>query len=188
MSLIVAARFDTFPDVENAAQRLFSEGFTKQDVHVFYVNSAGEHSRYAYGGDRRSDPDSGRADMGAILGAALFGLAFAIAGGFIVAGLNESTIAMLAAAGVGAYIGSLFGALWVTGHLARKRGEAAPVDHPEVRPAGLLLALHTDLTRETLACQVLRAANGHDVEHAEGVWRDNRWQDFDPLKPPQREP
>lgn len=123
MSLIVAARFDTFPDVENAAQRLFSEGFTKQDVHVFYVNSAGEHSRYAYGGDRRSDPDSGRADMGAILGAALFGLAFAIAGGFIVAGLNESTIAMLAAAGVGAYIGSLFGALWVTGHLARKRGK-----------------------------------------------------------------
>lgn len=54
--------------------------------------------------------------------------------------------------------------------------------------AGLLLALHTDPTRETLACQVLRAANGHDVEHAEGVWRDNRWQDFDPLKPPQREP
>lgn len=136
MSLIVAARFDTFPDVENAAQRLFSEGFTKQDVHVFYVNSAGEHSRYAYGGDRRSDPDSGRADMGAILGAALFGLAFAIAGGFIVAGLNESTIAMLAAAGVGAYIGSLFGALWVTGHLARKRGEAAPWITPKCgRPA-----------------------------------------------------
>lgn len=93
MSLIVAARFDTFPDVENAAQRLFSEGFTKQDVHVFYVNSAGEHSRYAYGGDRRSDPDSGRADMGAILGAALFGLAFAIAGGFIVAGLHVLVVA-----------------------------------------------------------------------------------------------
>ncbi|GAB1577257.1 hypothetical protein [Bordetella petrii] len=188
MSLIVAARFDSFPEVEGAAERLFAEGFQKQDVHVFYVNSAGEHARYPYGGDRKSDPDAGPAHLGALLGGAGFGLVFAVAGGLIVWLLAESAVAVLAAAGVGAYIGSLIGALWVAGHVRKRLGGQAVEEHAEVRPAGLLLALHTDSQHERQACRLLRATHGHDVERAEGVWRDNRWADFDPLKPPQREP
>jgi len=32
MSLIVAARFTTFPAAENAAQKLFDAGFVEEDV------------------------------------------------------------------------------------------------------------------------------------------------------------
>jgi hypothetical protein len=38
-----------------------------------------------------------------------------------------------------------------------------------------------------LACRILRDTGGADVEHANGRWRNNHWEDFDPLAPPQRE-
>ncbi len=69
MSLIVAARFEGFEAAQAAAARLSANGFPDWDVNIFYVNPAGEHGRYPLGGDRRSDPDAGRADMGAFLGA-----------------------------------------------------------------------------------------------------------------------
>lgn len=188
MSLIVAARFEGFEAAKAAASRLATSGFPDWDIHTFYVNPAGEHGRFPYGGDRRSDPDSGRADMGAYLGAGGVGAVFAVFAGFVAAELSDSIAAILAAAGVGAYLGSLFGALWVTGHGTTQHGHFNPDAHAEIRQAGVMVAVRTRPQREILACRILREAGGADVEHANGRWRNNHWEDFDPLAPPQREP
>ena len=45
MSLIVAARYTTFPSAEDAAQRLFESGFVEEDVTLFFVNPRGQHAR-----------------------------------------------------------------------------------------------------------------------------------------------
>ena len=188
MSLIVAARSEGSEAAQDAVRRLGLSGFPDWDIHTFYVNPAGEHGRYPYGGDRRSDPDSGRADMGAYLGAGGVGAVFAVVGGFVAAELSDSMAAILAAAGVGAYLGSLFGALWVTGHGSTQHGYFNPDAHAEIRQAGVMVAVHTRPQREMAACRILRDAGGADVEHANGRWRNNHWEDFDPLAPPQREP
>ncbi|WP_286898318.1 hypothetical protein [Achromobacter sp. UBA2119] len=168
MSLIVAARFEGFEAAKAAASRLATSGFPDWDIHTFYVNPAGEHGRFPYGGDRRSDPDAGRADMGAYLGAGGVGAVFAVFGGFVAAELSDSTAAILAAAGVGAYLGSLFGALWVTGHGTTQHGHFNPDSHAEIRQAGVMVAVRVRPQREILACRILRDAGGADVEHANG--------------------
>jgi hypothetical protein len=190
MALIVAARFTTFEQAQGAARGLFADGFAEDDVYIFYVNTAGAHAKYPVGGDRSADPDSKGAQYGALLGGAGLGLIGAVVGGLIGSALQFTPLAVLAVAGVGAYIGSLLGALWVTG---RKRPGSGAIasgtpDHPEVRRAGVLLALHTDPTREASACRILRGAGGEDVERANGRWRNGHWEDFDPLRPPEREP
>lgn len=80
MSLIVAARFQTFDEASQAARQLRHEGFSEDDIHTFYINTAGEHAQYPLGGDRAADPDARGAHRGALAGAALLGLLFAVAG------------------------------------------------------------------------------------------------------------
>jgi hypothetical protein len=190
MALIVAARFTTFEEAQAAAGTLFSAGFLEDDVHIFYVNTAGAHARYPIGGDRKSDPDASGAQYGALMGAAGLGLIGAVVGGIIGSAVNLGTWGVLTVTAIGAYIGSLMGAMWVTGK-SRPRSassRSASPDHPEVRAAGVMLALHTDLTREPEAVRLLRLAGGEDVERAQGRWNNGHWEDFDPLAPPQREP
>jgi hypothetical protein len=55
MSLIVAARFTTFPAAESAAERLFRAGFLQEDVSLFFVNPRGQHARFPIGGDENKD-------------------------------------------------------------------------------------------------------------------------------------
>lgn len=186
MSLIVAARFQTFDQAALAAQKLFAEGYTEDDIHTFYVSPAGEHARYPLGGDRLADPDAKGGHVGAVAGASLLGLVFAVLGGLIAARLGAPVLIIVAAAGVGAYLGALAGALWVVGR-GKRRSRAVPDDrteHPAVRPAGVMLALHVEPQREAHARQVLREAGGSDIERAQGRWLEGKWQDFDPLTPP----
>ncbi|MBB1593035.1 hypothetical protein [Achromobacter sp. UMC46] len=186
MSLIVAARFQTFDQATVAAQKLFAEGFTEDDVHTFYINSAGEHARFPLGGDRIADPDAKGAHLGAVAGASALGLLFALLGGLIAARLAAPILIVIAAAGVGAYLGALAGALWIVGR-DKRRKQASPRAqemHPAVRAAGVMLALHVPVGKEALARQVLRESGGRDIERARGRWLNGKWEDFDPLKPP----
>lgn len=188
MSLIVAARFDTFDQAAAAARRLFDEGFAESDIHTFYCNTAGEHGGFPIGGDHAVDPDARGGYFGAVAGASVLGLVFAVIGGFIAARLAESILLVIAAAGVGAYLGALAGALWVVGQGRRKRAgaRAEPDVHPAVRQAGVMLALHVSPGREEMARSALIAAGGQDIERANGRWANGKWEDFDPLTPPQR--
>ncbi|KXA71111.1 hypothetical protein [Bordetella hinzii] len=189
MSQIIAARFETFDQAAVAAGQLFERGFAEADMHTFYVNTAGRHASYPVGGDRRADPDARGAALGAFAGAAFASLVLAGTAGFLVARLTGSMLAVIAAAGVGAYIGALAGALWINGRRKRMgRDEAGAADgHPAIRHEGVMLALRVDPARQAEAAAVLRAAGGVDVERANGRWVQGRWEDFDPLTPPQRD-
>jgi len=181
MSLIVAARFDSFPEAENAARRLFRGGFGEDAVNIFFVNPAGWHDRYPMGGDQAADPDSRGAHYGAIAGAALLATLGAALGAGALFLFGRTGLEVVAAGAVGAYLGSLAGALFVTGRRSRRAGPAAQAP---MRHAGVLAAVHVDVEQEAEAARILREAGGMDVERAEGRWRDGKWVDFDPVSAP----
>ncbi|ANY16132.1 hypothetical protein [Bordetella pseudohinzii] len=172
MSLIIAAHYDTFDQAGAAARQLFDQGFPVADMHTFYVNPPGEHAVYPIGGDEAIDPQARGQGAGAWLGALLLGTAAASVAALALA----PPWAVIAVGGVGAYIGSLTGALGRAQRLA---------PHP-ARRHGVLLALRVDPGREAEGSRVLRAHGGQDLERAHGQWRNGRWEDFDPLSAPGR--
>ncbi|WP_345816277.1 hypothetical protein AAGS40_18765 [Paraburkholderia sp. PREW-6R] len=182
MSLIVAARFTTFPAAEEAAQRLFNAGFVEEDVTLFFVNPRGQHARYPIGGDTHTDAGSKEAPKGAGMGVTIGAVAGAVVGVGIFAAFSAPIIVSLIAAGVGAYVGSLVGAMSRTrsgGHA----GERTPL-HEETRDSGVLVAVHVSPDNQLEAAGVLRDAGGVAIERASGRWQQGRWADFDPLKTP----
>ncbi|MDX3907261.1 MAG: hypothetical protein QHC78_16345 [Pigmentiphaga sp.] len=181
MSLIVAARFDSFPEAEEARRKLFAAGFAREDISIFFVNPAGQHDRYPLGGDQAADAGARKAKKGAVAGAALLGVVGAIVGSLVWLYAAGSVLALIIAVGVGAYIGSLGGALVATRSAAR----AYRAGHSTgMRRAGVLAAVHVTEASEAAAAQVLRECGGMDVERAQGHWRDGDWVDFDPVAPP----
>jgi S-formylglutathione hydrolase FrmB len=183
MSLIVAARFTTFPAAEDAAQKLFNAGFVEEDVTLFFVNPRGQHARYPIGGDVGTDAGAREAPKGAGMGVTIGAVAGAVVGVAIFAAFAAPIIVSLIAAGVGAYVGSLVGAM------ARTReggmvGHHLPF-HQEMRDSGVLVAVHVSPDNQFDAARVLREAGGQAIERASGRWQQGRWADFDPLKTPE---
>ncbi|CAH2909488.1 MAG: putative membrane protein [uncultured Paraburkholderia sp.] len=182
MSLIVAARFTTFPAAEEAAQKLFNAGFVEEDVTLFFVNPRGQHARFPIGGDTSTDAGSKGAPKGAGLGVTIGAVVGAIVGVGIFAAFSAPLLVSVIAAGVGAYIGSLAGAMWRT----RESPEAGHRTsfHEETRDSGVLVAVHVSSDNQLEAARVLREAGGVSIERATGRWQQGRWADFDPLKRP----
>lgn len=190
MSTIIAGRFETFARAENTANRMLAQGFRQDDLSMFYVNPPGQHGTYPIGGDRAVDPaarNTGKgAGRGIMLGAAVgvgVGVCACAAMSAWAEGPLQSWLLVLTLAlttGIGAYVGSLIGALSLTGSARRdpRTGE------PRVRNAGVLLAAHVSPDNTALATQLLHTGGAEEVERAEGQWRDGRWEDFDPLEPP----
>jgi len=189
MSLIIAARYPTFDDANAAAQRLMQAGVHEDALHVFYVNPPGSHGRFPVGGDQAADPNTRPAPKRAVGTAAFLGAIGAVIGGVIVWLFSSSLIPMLAGAGLGAYIGSLAGAM---GGMDRRRRNVQDVPLSrapnEGRPAGVLLAVNSDGERAEEIARILKETGGEQVERATGRWRDGKWEDFDPLKTPVPEP
>ncbi|MFM0339626.1 hypothetical protein [Paraburkholderia fungorum] len=183
MSLIVAARFTTFPAAEDAAQKLFNAGFVEEDVTLFFVNPRGQHARYPIGGDTSTDAGAKEAPKGAGMGVTIGAVAGAVVGVGIFAAFSAPLIVSLIAAGVGAYIGSLAGAMART----RDAGHAGHHSrfHEELRDSGVLVAVHVSPDNQFDAARVLREAGGASIERATGRWQQGRWSDFDPLKQPE---
>ncbi|MBW0446419.1 hypothetical protein EN871_06950 [bacterium M00.F.Ca.ET.228.01.1.1] len=182
MSLIVAARFTTFPAAEEAAQKLFNAGFVEEDVTLFFVNPRGQHARFPIGGDTHTDAGAKGAPKGAGLGVTIGAVVGAIVGVGIFAAFSAPLLVSAIAAGVGAYIGSLAGAMWRTRQGA-EAGHRTPF-HEETRDSGVLVAVHVSTDNQLEAARVLRDAGGVSIERATGRWQQGRWADFDPLKQP----
>jgi hypothetical protein len=182
MSLIVAARFTTFPTAEEAAQKLFNAGFVEEDVTLFFVNPRGQHARYPIGGDTDTDAAAKDAPKGAGLGVTIGAVAGAVVGVGIFAAFSAPLIVSLIAAGVGAYVGSLVGAMSLTRQKG-KTGHGSPL-HEETRDSGVLVAVHVSPDNQFDAARVWREAGGVAIERASGRWQQGRWADFDPLKTP----
>jgi len=185
MSTIIAGRFDTFARAETTATRLMAKGVSQDDLTMFYVNPAGQHATYPIGGDVAADPAARRAGRGAGRGV-LFGAVAGFALGVCLAAAARAwtgasapvqpwvlVLIMAFATGLGAYAGSLMGALGQTD------GRTRPA-----RQAGVLLAAHVSADNTSLVANELRQNGAEDVERAEGQWRDGNWEDFDPLAPP----
>lgn len=182
MSLIIAGRFETFPAAEAAAQRLFANGFVEEDVTLFFVNPSGQHARFPIGGDVATDKGAGAAPKGAGKGVTIGAVVGAIIGAAIFAVFKAPLFVSVVAAGVGAYIGSLAGAMSHT----KKKPNAAPMQAEEpTRNSGVLVAVHVSPETHDRAASILQEAGGMEIERASGRWKQGRWSDFDPLKPPQ---
>src|SRR5579871_6488657 len=183
MSLIVAARFTTFPAAESGAQKLFNAGFVEEDVTLFFVNPRGQHARYPIGGDVGTDPGAREAPKGAGMGVTIGAVIGAVVGVAIFAAFAAPLLVSLIAAGVGAYVGSLVGAMART----RERGQAGhhPGHREEMRDSGVLVAVHVSPDNQLDAARVLREAGGCAIERASGRWQQGRWADFDPRKTPE---
>jgi hypothetical protein len=172
MSLIVAARFTTFPAAEDAAQRLFNAGFVEEDVQLFFVNPSGQH-----GFETISDANAREAPEGAEIGVTIGAVVGAMVGVGIFAALSAPLIVSLIAAGVSAYVGSLVGAMM--------RMRTSEASDEETRESGVLVAVHVSPDSQLDAARVLRDAGGAAIERATGRWQQGRWADFDPLKRPE---
>lgn len=186
MSLIVAARFQTFDEAEGAARALKEIGITEDALHTFFVNPPGSHDRYPLGGDRANDPDSAGAPVGAIAAGAAVGLIGAVVGGVLALALTDSLLPIVAAGGVGAYVGSLIGAVFVLGKKRPRRSlrDARDAKVNQGRASGVMLAVHTSPEQQNAVANVLRSKGGIEVERANGRWEDGKWRDFDPLVTP----
>ncbi|WP_442597882.1 GlsB/YeaQ/YmgE family stress response membrane protein [Parapusillimonas sp. JC17] len=189
MSLIVAARFQTFDEAEGAARALKEIGIMEDALHTFFVNPPGSHDRYPLGGDRAHDPDSAGAPFGAVSAGAVVGLIGAIVGGVLALGFTDSLLPIIAGAGVGAYIGSLIGAVFVLGRKRPRRSlqEARDAKVNQGRASGVMLAVHTSPEQQKAVADILRSKGGVEVERAHGRWEDGKWRDFDPLVTPNLE-
>lgn len=171
MSSIVAARFETFEHAEVAALSLRQKGFYGDRINSFFVNPAGQHASYRISTDAFADVGTHGVMLAAIIGAVLG----AVVGALLFALFAIPALLVIALALVGAYAGSLAWAVGKTGSAPSARAE---------RAAGVLLAVLVDGADHNLAIGALRAAGGRDVEQAEGEWREGKWADFDPVKPP----
>ncbi|OAJ62202.1 hypothetical protein A6V36_22005 [Paraburkholderia ginsengiterrae] len=183
MSLIVAARFTTFPAAEDAAQKLFNAGFVEEDVTLFFVNPRGQHARHHAVGDVHAGAGSLAGPKHAGMHVTLGAVVGAVVGVGIFAAFAAPILVSLIAAGVGAYIGSMVGAMLRT----RDGGHAAhhwPF-YEEMRASGVLVAVHVSSDNQFDAARVLREAGGAAIERASGRWQQGRWADFDPLKQPE---
>lgn len=188
MSLIIAARFATFDAAEAAAQRLMHAGVHEDAIHVFYVNPPGAHHHYPAGGDVAADPGTTKAPGFALGTAAVLGTLGAVVGAILGAAVADSFIPVVVGAGLGAYIGSLAGAMR---GMDKRRDRVQEPHRTEVRgegrPAGVMLAVNTDNERSSDIARILVEAGGHEVERAQGRWREGNWEDFDPLSVPVKE-
>jgi hypothetical protein len=174
---IIAGRFDSFAKAETTANRLRAQGVADEDLSVFYVNPPGQHATCRIGADTAVDPGARRSGFGAVTGVLLGATAGAALGGALITILAVSPpvslFVLVFSTGLGAYVGSLMGALSLT------REGRAPV-----RNAGVLLAAHVGQANAALVCELLRKGGARDIERAQGHWREGRWADFDPLAPP----
>jgi hypothetical protein len=182
MSKIVAARFKDLAGAQAALNALSGQGFMQTEFQSFYVNPGGQHDLAPLGGDAHSDEGAKKADEGAVRGAMIggcVGLLAGIAAHFLVL---DNLIAVLAGAGLGAYVGSLIGAL---SKLRAGREQRATAAHPVARDAGQMVAIQVDRPgAESRAIETLKRYGASDIERTEGEWRGGDWKDFDPRIPP----
>ncbi|MFT4172233.1 MAG: hypothetical protein QM639_06715 [Rhodocyclaceae bacterium] len=185
MSLIVAARFTTFDQAESAARALFLKGVAQDDVSIFYVNPPGQNHRLATGGDVVADRGAKLAHHTTRIGVAIGAVIGLVIGAGVLAVTDMPLIAAAVTGAIGAYGGSLMGAL-----SGMRDAEKVPQPGRDlgVRHSGVLLAVRADrqdaARNEADIAATLQAQGGEDVEQASGRWRDGRWSDFDPAVPP----
>lgn len=186
MDRLMIGFFHEQEQAEVATTELLHAGFARESISVFYVNPQGHHALHPMGGDEDESPGTHEAHLGAAAGAVTGGGAGAILGALTLPVLGPA--GPLLGAAVGAYGGSLVGALNRMEEPDVADAEGADIESdesaaPEPRKAGILVAVAVkSATQEEDALDVLRT-HAEEVEEATGELRDGDWVDFDPLRP-----
>ena len=176
MSEIVAGVFDDEQTATSVARDLRDAGFEAADLDQFSLRPPGQHQGLPTGGDEPADEKAKGGDSGAAKGAAIGTAVGAVAG--LAATPILGPVAVAGGAAAGAYAGSLAGAV-------RRMGDD---EHPapQPRPAGVMVAVHAESSEEQdRAVAVLHDHGARMIERADGAWRNGKWADFDPVRPPQ---
>ena len=181
MSLIIAARFNTFERAEDASIKLQAKGITKEDVSIIYVTDHGQHARTPIGGDAIDDHGSKQAPKGAGKGVLLGAVVGACIGIGIRVGLHAPWVTIAIGTAVGAYVGSLSGAMSHT-KTSRQHSQTSLDNFENARQSGVLIAIHTGQKSADAIIETLASCEAMDIEHASGLWQQGRWADFDPTK------
>jgi len=179
MARIIAGRFDATLDADAAIAALRREGFNRDEIDSFYVAPPGQNAMTPLGGDApHASAGSRFAGFGAIAAALVGGLLGMLIG--LAIDSRYGAVAVLFAAGMGAYVGSFLGAL---GKVRGGRRAEASLEHPLEPRGGRLIAVNAERPgMDARALKVLRELGARDVGRADGTWR-NGWKDFDPRAP-----
>lgn len=183
MARIIAGRFETSRQADEALADLRAAGVQESRCTTFFVNPAGRHGEYPIGGDAQHDEGTGEAGGGAAKGAAIGGAAGGALGvaAAVATDTGLAAAAAIGGAGVGAYLGSVAGAL--SGMRHGDPSESTP-DEPVERRVGAMVAVAVrDGHEESAVVDILRRQGAHDIEEADGDLRDGSWVDFDATRP-----
>ncbi|HQT30008.1 MAG TPA: hypothetical protein PLE48_10865 [Thiobacillus sp.] len=203
MKTLIVGRFERYDQGETAAHALQQAGFPADEMSLFYINPQGQHDLHPLGGDEDESAGTHHAGSHAVASAA---------GGVGIGGLiGLATLPVLGPAGpllgaaVGAYTGSLVGALG-----GMKQSEEAPAEiaarnannlpPPEsaierdaeiappsnanevaARQPGVMLAVAVATAEQQADAEILLGRYAYQVEQSEGDLRNGDWIDFDPL-------
>lgn len=177
MSTIIAGRFDEQTAVDAAVSALRSAGFPSDHISTFYVTPAGQHARYALGGDHDKSTGAQESAQGTAAGTTTGGLVGAAIGA--VTTPLTGPIGAITGGLVGAHVGNLVGAL------GKMKDDQGTEDAPAIRHAGLMVAVSTPNAQcEERAIAVLRDHGAQALESGAGHIVHGDWEDFDPSAPP----
>jgi len=183
MATLITGRFEDVDGVERAIAALHSAGFRREQFGTFYVAPPGQHDKLPLGGDALHDAGTEDSGRGAAAGAAVGGGAGIALGAVAAVALPVVGLAaVLAGAGLGAYVGSLMGAM---SQVKDVPVEAATTERPVEQPGGVRIAVDVDGTDETVALRALESSGAKDIARAEGIWEAREWKDYDPRVPPE---
>lgn len=182
MTTIIAGDFPAKSLAEEAVRRLSQQGISRDDVHCISLNPPGQHDMESPSLAKSDLPSQTNPDELPPRGGAAGAAAGAAVGGAVGLGIGIAATPIagpagpIAGTGVGAYVGSLIGAMG---------GLAGNANEPEIRRAGVLVAVRVDPLegRERIE-RTLQDAGARQVEIAVGVWHDGQWVDFDPEAEP----
>jgi hypothetical protein len=185
MTTIITGNFQQQDEARQALSELMGAGFAASQTTTFFVNPPGQHDRYPLGGDEDESVGTEHAAGGSASGAAVGGAIGAAVGIAALPVLGPG--APVAAAGVGAYAGSLYGALRNTDDKNNPETQAARDDLQRgelPRKSGMLVAVAAPASvQQDTAIRILRAHGATDIERPEGTIVAGEWADFNPLTP-----
>ncbi len=184
MTMLIVGRYSQQADAESARRELLRAGFPARKMSLFYVNPQGQHATHPVGGDEDESAGTHEARAGAVRGVAGGVGAGTLVGVATIPVLGPG--APLLGAAVGAYTGSLVGALKnmeepEAADPAGLDSEPSPATPP--RNAGMLMAVAVATPTEQEAAIEILGMHADILETAEGTLENGDWIDFDPLAP-----
>lgn len=207
MKTLIVGRFVRYDQGETAAYELQQAGFSTDEMSLFYINPQGQHDLHWLGGDE--DESAGTHDAGSNA------VASAAGGGGIGGLIGLAALPVLGPAGpllgaaVGAYTGSLVGALGgmkrseVAVEIVARNANNLPAPEPamqrdaEISPTseadevaarqpGVMLAVAVATAEQRADAETILRRYAYQIQQSEGDLRNGDWIDFDPLATPEQ--